>query len=117
MSISRRVFRRLPPVFAALTLLATASLATADGLTLPPTDEALTFVAPKPDHPNYALRVELFVNATVPEPFRSAYSEELGLPTSRPATDPNNPNFIYQRFENGVLFHNATTDTTEPLEV
>jgi hypothetical protein len=106
---------RIPLVLAALTLF-TAPVA-AEGLTLPSTDLALGFVAPRADQPNYAARAQLFVEATVPEPFLSAYTDDLGLPTSRPTPDPNNPNFIYQRFENGVLFHNATSETTEPLQV
>ena len=73
-----------------------------------------------PEQPNYAVRVQAFVQATVPEPFRSAFdatggSDVWGLPTSEPASDPNNPNFVYQRFEHGILFHNATEGTTEPI--
>ena len=66
------------------------------------------------------MRVQAFVQATVPEPFRSAFDATGGsdcgacrLP-SQPS-DPHNPNFVYQRFENGVLFHNATEGTTEPI--
>ncbi len=38
--------------------------------------------------------------------------EVWGLPTSMPAADPNNPNFVYQRFERGVLMFNASDGTT-----
>jgi len=32
-----------------------------------------------------------------------------------PKADPNNPNFIYQRFQNAVLFYNGTDDSTQVL--
>ncbi|MBV9135226.1 MAG: hypothetical protein JO318_21135, partial [Chloroflexi bacterium] len=94
-----------------------------DGLTVPPADPALVFVAPTPDQPNYSARLDAFLQATVPDTwngqpvaFLSTLNDTgvdvLGLPTSQPAADPNNPNFIYQRFQNGVLFYNATDDTT-----
>jgi hypothetical protein len=38
--------------------------------------------------------------------------EVWGAPTSAPAADPRNPSFIYQRFERGVLFYDATIGTT-----
>ena len=98
-----------------------------DGLTIPAQDPALVFVAPAPDQPNYAARLDAFVNATVPDvfgdqpvAFLSTYNdnggaEVLGLPTSAPKADPNNPNFIYERFQNGVLFYNGTDGTTSVL--
>ena len=114
--------RFLISIFALVLLLAAPSAAMAQdtGLTLPQADPALVYLAPTPDQPNYAVRVQAFVQATVPEPFRSAFdatggSDVWGLPTSEPAADPHNPNFVYQRFENGVLFFNATEGTTEPI--
>jgi hypothetical protein len=103
-----------------MTLAPSVALASDDGLTLPSIDLALVYIAPTPEQPNYTVRVQAFVQATVPEPFRSAFdgtggSDVWGLPTSEPAADPNNPNFVYQRFEHGILFHNATEGTTEPL--
>src|SRR5688572_28649073 len=90
-----------------------------DGLTVPAADPAVVFLAPRPDQPNYAMRVQLFVEAVVPEPFKSTFNttggaDAWGLPISLPSPDPNNPEFVYQRFENGVLFYNATEGTTEP---
>jgi hypothetical protein len=84
-----------------------------DGLTVPAQDPALVFVAPSPDQPNYSARLQTFLQATVPDMFLSTYTdnggvEVLGLPTSVPKADPNNPNFIYQRFQNAVLFYNAS---------
>ena len=91
-----------------------------DGLTVPAADPATLYVAPSPDQPNYAARQQLYVQALVREPFLSAYnaldgSTLLGLPTSSAKADPNNPNFVYQRFQNGILFYDATSGTTQVL--
>jgi len=97
-----------------------------DGLTIPATEPSLAFVAPSPDQPNYDVRLQAFLSATVPDTFGgqpvqflSTLSDTgvdvLGLPTSRPAADPHNPQFIYQRFQNGVLFYNAADGTASVL--
>ncbi len=41
--------------------------------------------------------------------------EVLGFPTSNPAPDPRDPNFIYQRFQRSVLQYNGATRQTQPL--
>ncbi len=41
--------------------------------------------------------------------------ELWGLPTSKPAYDPNNRNFVYQRFQRGILHYDSTTGTTQGL--
>jgi hypothetical protein len=103
-----------------------AAAGPSDGLTVPPQDPALVFVAPTPDQPNYSARLEAFLEATVPDTwngrpvaFLSTLNDTgvdaLGLPTSQPAADPNNPQFVYQRFQNGVLFYNAAEGTTSVL--
>lgn len=38
--------------------------------------------------------------------------EMWGLPTSMPAVDPNNHNFVYQRFQRGVMMYDASNGTT-----
>ena len=97
-----------------------------DGLTVPHADPALAFVAPSPDQPNYDARLQAFLEITVPETwndmpvaFLSTLNDTgvdvLGTPTSLPKADPNNPNFVYQRFQNGVLFYNAIDGTTSVL--
>jgi hypothetical protein len=97
-----------------------------DGLTVPPADPALVFVAPTPDQPNYSARLDAFLEATVPDTwngqpvaFLSTLNDTgvdtLGLPTSQPTADPNNPQFVYQRFQNGVLFYNGAEGTTSVL--
>ena len=97
-----------------------------DGLTVPAADPALAFVAPTPDQPNYDARLQAFLEITVPDTwnglpvqFLSTLNDTgvdvLGLPTSMPKADPNNPDFVYQRFRNGLLFYNATDGTTSVL--
>ncbi len=41
--------------------------------------------------------------------------EMWGLPTSRPAPDPNNGDFAYQRFQRGVMHFDASTGRTQGL--
>ena len=41
--------------------------------------------------------------------------EMWGLPTSMPAVDPNNHNFIYQRFQRGVMMYDASTGLTQDV--
>ncbi|MBV9582983.1 MAG: hypothetical protein JO057_30735 [Chloroflexi bacterium] len=97
-----------------------------DGLTIPAADPSLAFVAPTPDQPNYDARVQAFVQATVPDTwngqpvqFQTTLNDigvdQLGLPTSEPTADPHNPQFVYQRFQNGLLFYNAAAGTTTEL--
>jgi hypothetical protein len=117
-------------VVGALGVLASTSVVSAagplDGLTIPAVDPALVFVAPTPDQPNYDARLQAFLSATVPDTwngqpvdFQSTLNDTgvdvLGLPTSQPAADPHNPQFVYQRFQNGVLFYNAADGTTSVL--
>lgn len=97
------------------------------GLNVPAADPAVAFVAPTPDQPNYQARLQVYLQSTVPDvwnqqnvDFGTTFANEggaavWGLPTSQPTADPNNPNFIYQRFQNGILFHDASTGTTQAL--
>jgi hypothetical protein len=124
------VIKRLVVIIGLLAVVATPGVVAAagplDGLTVPPADPALVFVAPTPDQPNYSARLEAFLEATVPDTwngqpvaFFSTLNDTgvdtLGLPTSQPAADPQNPQFIYQRFQNGVLFFNGAEGTTSVL--
>ncbi len=98
-----------------------------DGLTVPAADAAVAFVSPSPDQPNYSARVQVFVQNIVPDSwngqpvqFLSTFNSEggttvLGLPTSTPKADPSNPSFVYQRFQNGILFYDAAAGTTQQL--
>ena len=114
-------------VMAALVVPASAAAqGPLDGLTIPAADPAITFIAPTPDQPDYSARLQAFLQATVPDTWNGqpvaffstlsdAGIDTVGLPTSAPAADPQNPNFIYQRFQNDVLFYNATDGTTSIL--
>lgn len=98
-----------------------------NGLTVPAADPAVAFVMPSPDQPNYAARMQVFLQTSVPESwnglpvqFWSTYSsaggaDVWGVPTSAPKADPNNPNFVYQRFQNGILLYDASAGTTQAL--
>jgi hypothetical protein len=90
------------------------------GLTVPAANPATAFVAPTPDQSNYMARMQIYVQAIVTEPFLSTYNASggtavWGLPTSSPAADPHNPNFLYQRFQNGILLDDASAGTTQAL--
>jgi hypothetical protein len=97
------------------------------GLSVPGSDAAVAFVAPTPDQPNYSARLQIFLQNVIPDSwngqpvqFLSTFDAEggvpvLGLPTSSPKADPGNPSFVYQRFQNGILFYNATAGTTQQL--
>ena len=98
-----------------------------NGLTVPAADPALAYVAPTPDDVNYSARLAMFLQATVPDTFggqpvgfwtlysRAGGASVWGVPTSSPKADPNNPSFVYQRFQNGILFYDASAGTTAAL--
>lgn len=87
-----------------------------DGLTVPAIDPALAFITPSPEQPNYAARLGAYLGAAVSPNFSAIYAADVwGLPTSAPRADPNNPNFVYQRFQNGVLLADLTSGSVGPL--
>jgi hypothetical protein len=43
--------------------------------------------------------------------------EIWGLPTSNPASDPGNPNFVYQRFQRGIMHYDAACRCTQGILV
>jgi len=43
--------------------------------------------------------------------------EIWGLPTSNPAPDPGNPNFVYQRFQRGIMHYDASCRCTQGILV
>ncbi len=43
--------------------------------------------------------------------------EMWGAPTSAPAGDPHNSNFIYLRFQRGIMHYDNTTHTTQPINL
>ena len=115
----------------------------ANASVFPPPDPALASAAPQVGAPNYASQVVEFVrsvapdtlngqpvgffnlfNTTVPAPPGSNPDivtllnlEIWGVPTSRPAADPNNGGFIYQRFQRGIMHFRAEVPVTEGILV
>ena len=109
------------------------------GLTIPAVDHDLLTDAPKVGAPAYSRAVRAFVQEHVPDtwqgqavgflreylaaapPHIPSHLRELaaleiwGLPLSPPTPDPANANFIYQRFQRGVMHHTATTGATGGL--
>lgn len=106
--------------------------------TFPAHDPAVAMAAPQPNTPNYGQAVAAYLQASVPDTWdgkpvhflqtylaaapantggaRPLYALEVwGFPTSTPAPDPHNPNFIYQRFQRGILQYDATTGTTHGI--
>jgi hypothetical protein len=85
-----------------------------DGSTFPSTDPVFLLETPGPDQPNYAVRIAEFVRATVPDWIHPQLDLDVwGSPTSAPTPDPANPALIYQRFERGLMVHDAACQCTQ----
>jgi hypothetical protein len=113
------------------------------GTTLPPVDETLKAAAPSVSDPDYATKMLTFVAANVPDiafgrtvnfaqTFISLISPEAagtqdpnllglldlevwGAPISQPQVDPSNADFVYQRFQRGVMHNSASRGVTRGL--
>jgi hypothetical protein len=105
-----------------------------NGSDLPAPDSALKAATPAVASPGYGTAIVDFVHSNAPDSFESlAVSfgntffnsglgsnplialEVWGAPISRPQRDPNNANFVYQRFQRGVMHFDATTGRTQAL--
>jgi hypothetical protein len=114
-----------------------------NGSTFPAVDSQLTSTAPKVTDPNYASAILQFVRANAADTFegkqvkfQSTFFSTInaniggtddpnilglldleiwGAPTSKPAYDPTNHNFIYQRFQRGIMHYDATCGCTQGL--
>jgi hypothetical protein len=114
-----------------------------NGSTFPATEVTLTSTAPKPSDANYASAIVAFVRANAldtfdgqPVNFQSTFFHTItpevagtsdqnilgllaleiwGVPTSKPAYDPTNHNFIYQRFQRGIMHYDRTCSCTQGL--
>lgn len=109
-----------------------------NGSTFPSYNAALAATAPPPTTPNYGEAVRQHVATHVPNQWNGQavgfntyfYSaapnsppglaalvalEVWGFPTSAPARDPNNNNFIYQRFQRGIMHFDATQNVTRGI--
>jgi hypothetical protein len=111
-----------------------------NGATFPAHDPALAAAAPGPQTPGYGQAVLAHLVETVPSTFEglpveffATYMETVpvdarlpassalrnlelwGFPTSAPAFDPANHDFVYQRFQRGIMHYRAATGTTEAV--
>lgn len=71
----------------------------------PASDETLKAATPKVGAPDYAPAMLEFMRANAPD---GLDLEIWGAPISRPQSDPNNADFVYQRFQRGIL-HTITS--------
>jgi hypothetical protein len=102
-----------------------------NGSQLPPPDPALKAETPAVGSAGYATSIVDFIRSNAPDSFDSLavrFSQtyfgsvnpfiglELwGAPISPPRRDPSNLNFVYQRFQRGVMHFDATTGRTQAL--
>jgi hypothetical protein len=114
-----------------------------NGSTFPGPDAAVKNKTPQVGSPTYATDILDFVRANAPDSFggrsvgfgRTFFGsvsaaqagasdpgllglldlEIWGAPISTPMADPNNPNFVYQRFQRGIMHFDATTGVTRGI--
>jgi hypothetical protein len=109
-----------------------------NGSTLPPADPALKAQTPVVGSPDYAAAIVGFIRANAPDNFDSLAVqfghtffgsiaapsqpdnpmidlEVWGAPISQPERDPSNSNFVYQRYQRGVMHYDASTGKTQAL--
>jgi polysaccharide biosynthesis protein PslG len=114
-----------------------------NGSTFPAVDPLLTASAPKASDPTYATAILSFVRVNTADTFNGQAVnfqktffgtltpdqagtddpailgllalEIWGVPTSRPAYDPANRNFIYQRFQRGIMHYDKGCGCTQGL--
>jgi len=114
-----------------------------NGSTFPSPDGGLKASTPQVSDPSYPTAILDFVRANAPDNFagrsigfgrtffgsvtpdRAGTSdpgilglldlEVWGAPISAPMADPSNPNFVYQRFQRGIMHFDATTGATRGI--
>jgi polysaccharide biosynthesis protein PslG len=114
-----------------------------NGSSFPSSELALTSAAPKPSDPNYGSAIIAFVRRNAVDTFEgqkvnfsSTFFNTIsptvggttdpailalldleiwGVPTSQPAYDPTNHNFIYQRFQRGIMHYDRGCGCTQGL--
>ncbi|HEX8966764.1 MAG TPA: hypothetical protein VF937_02720, partial [Chloroflexota bacterium] len=107
-----------------------------NGSALPPPDLALKAETPTVGSAGYGSQIVEFVRSNAPNTFdglavgfgRAFFGliglgadnplidlEVWGAPISRPRRDPGNNNFVYQRFQRGVMHFDATSGRTQAL--
>jgi len=98
-----------------------------NGSTFPAADNTLKASTPPVSSPTYAADISNFVQANVPDTFGGQPVNFLqtfntlggltiwGAPISNPQPDPANANFIYQRFQRGVMHYTVGSGTQSIL--
>jgi hypothetical protein len=98
-----------------------------NGSTFPGPDTSLKNNTPQVSSPTYATDIVNFIQANVPDTFNGAQVNFLetfnalggltiwGAPISKPAPEPTNANFIYQRFQRGIMHFIAGQGTQSIL--
>ena len=114
-----------------------------NGSTFPAPDDTLKAATPRVTDTNYSTAILDFVRANAPDTFEgepvnfgktffSSIAPEVagttdpnmlglldlemwGAPTSKPARDPSNSNFIYQRFQRGIMHYDKSCGCTQSL--
>jgi hypothetical protein len=104
-----------------------------NGSVLPRADPAVKAETPAVSSASYGSAIVDFVHVTAPDSFEGtavafgktffetipdgplANLEVWGAPISRPWRDPGNSNFVYQRFQRGIMHFDATTGRTQGL--
>jgi len=98
-----------------------------NGSTFPPADDAMKNSTPPVSDPNYSTNIVTFVNTNVPDTWQGHPVNFLqtfntlggltiwGAPISQPAADPANANFIYQRFQRGIMHFDGTQNVTQRI--
>jgi hypothetical protein len=98
-----------------------------NGSTFPAADDAMKANTPPVSDPNYSTNIINFVNQNVPDSWNGQQVNFLqtfntlggltiwGAPISNPQPDPANANFIYQRFQRGIMHFDATKNVTQRI--
>jgi hypothetical protein len=98
-----------------------------NGSTFPAPDPTLKNNTPQVGSATYGVDILNFINQNVPDTFSGQSVNFLqhfnstggltiwGAPISQPAPDPSNSNFIYQRFQRGIMHYIAGTGTESVL--
>jgi hypothetical protein len=98
-----------------------------NGSTFPATDPTMKANTPPVDSPTYSTDINSFINANVPDTWNGKPVNFLqtfnslggltiwGAPISQPAADPANANFVYQRFQRGIMHFDATQNVTQRI--
>ena len=98
-----------------------------NGSTFPATDPTMKANTPPVDSPTYSTDIVTFVNGNVPDAWNGKPVNFLqtfnslggltiwGAPISQPAADPANANFVYQRFQRGIMHFDGTQNVTQRI--